>query len=456
MFTLEARSARIELTDRERMRDIVRALRDGGFHGLVESMMQAAEHTAGLRAGKLDANWLAPQPRSPLRRMLPEVVFGPRSLFVLAPAGKRLDAWEVRPQDQASELDAFCDAIDRAVDSRGDDGDVHDSEWRSRRPQLADPGTDLTDDAEAPLMADVSADSDAAMALADDDARSFITDLVRSGSSITDLDDTPMAQYNSVGELYRQGLIEREYLVICRQDHRTLGRVGDMDDGTRQSILQLSCPTCGRRFDEELLRQVHAPSRAAAELVSDGRWRVSWAMSLLVAHGIDEQAITPLAGSAGNGTALRVETLHGRLLVELPDAEFGMQHAYALIRRLRRQSVEFGLVLATEPVADEAYQYLSERVALQQGPMVSVLEGSRAITGDLAAALDEWSIISVRLLAEELIDTLGIDIGAVIEAWMRRRDDTAYSTGEIDLRTDDGAADGPGATVTELSSVSGQ
>jgi hypothetical protein len=435
------------------MRATVRALHESGFLGLVESMMEAAEETAGLEAGALDADWLAPQPQSPLRRMLPEVVFGSRSLFVLTPAGKRLDAWEVRPQDTPSALDDFCDAIDRAIGSLDGDSGTPDNEWRARSLQLTDPGIDLAGDVEPSLAFDATADRDAAMALADDDARSFITDLVRSGSSITDLDDTPMSHYSSVAELYRQELIEREYLVICRQDHRTLGRVGDLDDGARQSILQLSCPTCGRRFDDELLRQVHSPSRTAAELVTAGRWRVWWAASLLVAHGIDEQAITPLAGSAGNGTALRVETLHGRLLVELPDAEFGMQHAYALIRRLRRQSVEFGLVLATEPVADEAYQYLSERVALQQGPMVSVLEGSRSIVGDLGDALDEWSIISVRSLAEELIDTIGIDIGAVIEAWMRRQGDAGDPTGEIDLRTGTGIGEGQ-ATVTELPSVS--
>ncbi|MBW3605070.1 MAG: hypothetical protein KY460_09205, partial [Actinobacteria bacterium] len=371
-------------------------------------------------------------------------------LFVLAPAGKRLDAWEVRRKDDPSGLDDFCAAVDTAVDAVGSDDAPSDNEWRPRHLQLAEPGADLGNDIEVSVAAAEGADRATAMALADDDARSFITDLVRSGSSITDLDDSPMARYTSVAELYRQGLIEREYLIICRQDHRTLGRVSDMDDDTRRSILQLSCPTCGRRFDEELLRQVHAPSRTAAELVSEGRWRASWALGLLVDHGVDEKSVTQLAGSGGNGTALRVEALHGRLLVELPDAEFGMQHAYALIRRLRRQSIEFGLVLATEPVADEAYQYLSERVAMQQGPMVSVLEGSQSIVEELGSALDEWSVISVRLLAEELIDTIGIDVGAVVEAWMRAQGDDTHTTGEIDLRTDDDAP-AQGATVTELS-----
>ena len=120
---------------------------------------------------------------------------------------------------------------------------------------------------------------------------------------------------------------------------------------------------------------------------------------------------------------------------ELPEAEFGMQHAYALIRRLQRQGIEFGLVLATEPVADDAYQYLSDRVARNQGPMVSVLEGSQAINDEFADAINEWSIISVRMLGEELIDTTGVDFGAIIEEWMRRQldNDEPEELPEIDL-----------------------
>jgi hypothetical protein len=447
MFVLEARSARMELE--HRLRPIVSRLHGGQYRAMTESMLQAAEAAAGLEPDTLDADWLAPQPGTTVRRPLPEVFFADGSLFVLAPAGKRVDAWEVRLQDRASQLDRFCDDVTGAARDAGVDGeDGADIEWREHtltaRPLTGDLGVEpqrssehATDEQRA-----------AAAALADDDARSFITDLVRSGSSITDFDDSPMSQYRSVGELHRYGLIEREYVVVCRQDHRTLGRVGDMSDQARQSILQLSCPTCGRRFDEELLRQVHAPSRAAMELVNDGSWRSLWVGAMLRDLGITEDEVTELTGSGGNGAALRIDTSHGRLLIELPAAEFGMQHAHALIRRLRRQSVEFGLVLATETVADEAYQYLGDRAARHQGPMVSVLEGARAITEGLPEALDEWSVISVRMLAEELMETTGMDIGALIEAWMRR-EAAAQTTGEIDLRDED-----DGASVTELSRAS--
>lgn len=88
--------------------------------------------------------------------------------------------------------------------------------------------------------------------------------------------------------------------------------------------------------------------------------------------------------------------------------------------------------------------------------MISVLEGSRAITQGIGDAIDEWSIIAVRLLAEELIDTTGIDFGAVIEAWMRREPGLAASGDEIDLRDGEGSEDADGATVTELSRAYGQ
>jgi hypothetical protein len=467
MFVLEARSARIELTDRERMRAVARQVHGARYLGLVEHMLEAAEHAAGLESGSLSTEWLAPQPQTSLRRTVPEVFFGRDAVLVLAPAGKRVDVWEVRHRDRTSELDEFCDTLTTALDKVGlpDTSDDPDIEWRPRTVQV-DGQAALGDDGGQPASEASDADRAAAHALADDDARSIVVDLVRSGSAITDFDDSPISRYRSVAELHRQGLIEREYLIVCRQDHRTLGRVSDMDDETRQSILQLTCPTCGRRFSEELLRQVHAPSRAAMELVGDGRWRATWALSLLADLGIDASAVTQLPGAGGNGIALRVDTLQGRLLIELPATEFGMQHAYAMIRRLRRQGAEFGLVLATEPVADEAYQYLSDRVAHDQGPMISVLEGSRAITQGLAEAIDEWSIIAVRLLAEELIGTTGIDIGAVIEAWMRREPERADVTGEIDLRSaacdadvtdDDSDGHGAeGATVTELSHAFGQ
>lgn len=456
MFVLEARSARIELSDRARMRAVARQVHGATYRGLVEHMLEAAEQAAGLPGGSLDTGWLAPQPQTSLRGTVPEVFFGADSVFVLAPAGKRVDVWEVRRRDRSSWLDEFCAAVTAAVERVGlpdapeELSDGLSIEWRPRTVQLDSADTDLGQDPGQPAPEMSQADRDAAHALADDDARSLVADLVRSGSSITDFDDSPMSQYRSVGELHRQGLIEREYLIVCRQDHRTLGRVSEMDDDTRQSILQLTCPTCGRRFNEELLRQVHAPSRAAMELVSDGRWRATWALSLLEDLGIEGRSVRQLPGAGGNGVALRIDTLQGRLLVELPAAEFGMQHAYAMIRRLRRHSTEFGLVLATEPVADEAYQYLRDRVTRDQGPMISVLEGSRTIAQGLGEAIDEWSVIAVRQLAEELIDATGIDFGAVIEAWMRRDPRQEQSNGEIDLHEGQ-AGDDEGANVTELS-----
>lgn len=454
MFLLEARSAQIELTDPRQVRAVARHLQDVGFRGLVSQMLDAGERAARLPEGTLDADWLVPQPHSAARRTVPELFFDTDAVFVLVPAGMRLDVWEVRQSGHAPGLGDFCDVVGEAIAAGVDDVDVP-LEWRPRTSphtsgdeHAADDRVDADD-----LTAEARA---AASALADDDARSVIVDLVRSGSSITDFDDSPVARYGSVAELHRQGLIEREFLVVCRQDHRTLGRIGDLDDDTRHSILRLSCPTCGRRFDEELLREVHAPSRAAVDLVTEGRWRGTWALSLLADHGLDQRRISRLPGAGGNGLALRVDAPQGRLLVELPATEFGMQHAYAMIRRLHREGCQFGLVLATEPVADEAHQYVSERVSHDHGPMISILEGSRAIQQEIGDAIDEWSMIAVRLQAEELIDAAGMDLGVVIDAWMRETTDHVDATGEIDPRSYDDHEVRDGATVTELSRVFGE
>ena len=91
--------------------------------------------------------------------------------------------------------------------------------------------------------------------------------------------------------------------------------------------------------------------------------------------------------------------------------------------------------------------------------MVSVLEGSQAIQDELTEAINEWSIISVRMLGEELINTTGVDFGAIIEEWMRRQsvavsaedEDEPVDTGEIDV-TDvaEHVSVGANATITEL------
>jgi hypothetical protein len=455
MFLLEARSAQIELTDPRQLRAVAGHLQDVGFRGVVAQMLDAGERAGNLPEGTLDADWLVPQPHSAMRRMVPELFVDTEALFVLVPAGMRLDVWEVRQHYRTSGLDDFCDVLGEAVAAVVDDVDGP-VEWAPRSsPSMSGDGQAAVD---AVAADDVTPeDRAAATALADDDARSVIVDLVRSGSSITDFDESSVARYGSVAELHRQGLIEREFLVVCRQDHRTLGRVGDLDDDTRRSILQLSCPTCGRRFDEELLREVHAPSRAAVDLVTEGRWRGTWALSLLTDQGLDERTISRLPGAGGNGLALRVDAQQGRLIVELPATEFGMQHAYAMIRRLHRVGCQFGLVLATEPVADEAYQYVSERVSLGHGPLISILEGSRAIQQGIGDAIDEWSMMSVRQQAEELIDAAGMDLGVVIDTWMRATTDHGDATGEIDVRRyDDDHEGGEGATVTELSRVFGQ
>src|SRR5690606_20979238 len=141
----------------------------------------------------------APQPHSALRRLLPEVFFGEGSMFVLAPAGKRVDAWEIRPQSRPSSLDEFCAAVN---DAGRDSNVAHDDDLPSWRPRSLQPRPTEDDLEDFSRSLDELTDEQraAAHALANDDARSFITDLVRSGSSITDFDDSPIAQYPAVAE----------------------------------------------------------------------------------------------------------------------------------------------------------------------------------------------------------------------------------------------------------------
>jgi hypothetical protein len=219
-----------------------------------------------------------------------------------------------------------------------------------------------------------------------------------------------------IEQLLGENLLSKEYLVVCRKDSRTLCQVTNIEDLNEVSGGKLVCPTCGRRFSEELVHEIFAGTEISKQLVTSSRWMTIWLTDLLVQAGLNKEAIAWSATAGDDEVDLMTDELGLRILFELKDREFGLGDAYPFAYRVERYGGNVGIVISTDKVSGEAEKFFQEQRS-KAAASIETLAGARIESG-VRDLIEKYSRSGVQRTLANLAGPLGINIGFLVSKWM--------------------------------------
>ena len=239
--------------------------------------------------------------------------------------------------------------------------------------------------------------------------RGFLVNLAKVGNKARSADAASLLDEESRNELIGAGLIRKEYLLVCRQDSRTICSIPDRDEFESTIGQKLTCTSCGRLFVDELIQDIYALTPSARSLLEGSHWMTLWVTSLLVNSGVQGERIKWNA-AAGDDELDIVAEIHGlKVFFELKDREFGLGDAYPFSFRIERYGGDVGVVVTTESVADEADKFFEEQKR-RGNTVVSVVDGEKDIPQKLTSLVASLSKLAVRQSVAGAEERFGFDI----------------------------------------------
>ena len=433
MFDLIKKETRAEIRGSEEFSIIRRGLQQNGYSPALASMEDALCDALGVNRGRLSLSSMLYD-----RRMyrgtsdaasLGEFFMHEDSLFLVAPTGGKLIVWELRSHSNPSRIGEFLTSLENTVRGRFDGRRVRgmEFEWRDqspgariggrlfRRPEARTQEGRLNTRASEYNEADVNNSA----LLARKGIRGFLVNLAKVGNKARSADAASLLDEESRNELIGAGLIRKEYLLVCRQDSRTICSIPDRDEFESTIGQKLTCTSCGRLFVDELIQDIYALTPSARSLLEGSHWMTLWVTSLLVNSGVQGERIKWNA-AAGDDELDIVAEIHGlKVFFELKDREFGLGDAYPFSFRIERYGGDVGVVVTTESVADEADKFFEEQKR-RGNTVVSVVDGEKDIPQKLTSLVASLSKLAVRQSVAGAEERFGFDIWPILEGWMAR------------------------------------
>jgi hypothetical protein len=184
-----------------------------------------------------------------------------------------------------------------------------------------------------------------------------------------------------VDRLSKLGLVQREFVIICRKTSQQINRLPDsqvLKDLDKQGLL---C-SCGRRLSEERVEEILTPSETAKKLLDGGKWLGAALLEELEKLGISEQGVL-LNFQQGAEEVDAFFDVEGELgIAELKDKEFSLGHAYPFAGRIGIYKPGYALIVSTEQIAPDVKEHFAKIE-----PQAKVFYAGNL--GDLASTLEE-------------------------------------------------------------------
>lgn len=430
MFVVERQYATAEIREQSEIESVLGELAAKGYQAALRSMLGAAAKAATVPTSRVGVDSLIVRdPRFrvpgtdagvPVGDLLFTVNGGvaDRCYFV-QPFGERLYVFEIRHHCVPTGLPEFRHTLEHAIRNKLDGRRVRamNFEWQI----IKEPPTRLVSGASRLPVPELKTKKPeyseeelrAARLLVGAESRSLLLQLAQIGR-IKAAD----AKLSTVlmDQLFLERLLSKEYLVLCRKDSRTLCQVQSMKDLNEESGGKLVCPTCSRKFSEELVHEILAPTESGKRLVTSSRWMTIWITDLLVQAGLTKDVITWSATSGEDEIDIMTDELGLRILFELKDREFGLGDAYSFAYRVERYGGSLGVVVSTEKVAEEAHKFFQEQRS-KAAASIETLEGSKIETG-VRGLIDKYSRMGVQRTVTNLAGTMGVSVLPLLGSWM--------------------------------------
>lgn len=433
MFDLCRKSTRAEIRSADEFDAIRRGLIAAGFTAVIRSIEDAASDALGVRKGVFNLSKLLADRRmyATVRddALLGEIFIKDDSLFIVMPILNRLSAWELRSHTNPSGHEGFLTLLEATVRQRLDGRRVRgmDFNWKEEKLPLS-PRSRIVRRGLASKSASQLQTKDAgysadelmrAKLIASGGNREFLLGLAKIGNKARSSDAASLLDENSLKELLEAGIIRKEYLLVCRQDSRTICSIPDKARLEATIGGELSCTSCGRAFTDELIQDIYALTGEARALLNGSQWMTIWLTSLLVDSGVPIGAIKWNA-AAGDDELDIVADIHGlKVFFELKDREFGLGDAYPFSFRVERYGGDVAAVVTMVSVAEEAQKFLEEQ-RRRANASIWVIEGEDEIPRNIPALVGSLSKLAVQRSVTGGEERFGFDVWPFLSAWMEK------------------------------------
>lgn len=390
--------------------------------------------TLGIAAGSLTmATMLAD--RRMFNRVRPDGLLGEvfvkgDSLLMLIPDSHRLLAWELRPHASPAQIDQFLVDVENAVRSRLDGRRVRGMEfiWKDDKSPIGQRARMLrarelraTDNRLETHDADFkNVDLERSKLVAQRANREFLLKLAKIGNKARSSDASSLLDGAPLDALMGAGIIRKEYLLVCRQDSRTICSIPDRARLEETIGSELRCTGCGRAFTDEIIQDIYALTPEARTLLNGSHWMTIWVSSCLIDAGVPIEKIK-WSGSAGDDELDIIADIHGlKVFFELKDREFGLGDAYPFSFRVDRYNGDVGVVITMDTIADEAQKFLSEQQH-KANASIQTIEGEANIPPRISAMVGSLSKMAIHRAVAGAEDRFGIDVWPFLKEWMDHR-----------------------------------
>ena len=429
MFVLSGKEARAEIRDQSEIDNVIRKLEGAEVKPLVRAMLHAACGAAGIPRYHLNVNDLLSgrlQYRHPSQLgPLGDVLCYTDRLFLLNPHGKRLMAWEVRHHTSESRLPEFCDSVENAIKLQLDGRRVRGMsfEWKDARTRMTIRRVGLRRPyfQEEPLRTKEASYSEEelkqAKVITSEKHRIFLLGLAQIGKARS-VDAASVANEGVVHPLLEAELIQKEYLVSCKKDSRTLCTISQQSELETPVGSDMRCPVCSRSFKDELIQEIYSLTEIARDLLRSSKWMTVWVTDLIVNSGIPIDQIGWNAEAGDDELDIVATLLNQRIFFELKDREFGLGDAYPFGFRVERYRGDLGVVLTTDKVAEDAKRFFKEEVANRRGVRITFVEGVGGIEERMEELVNDIAKSAIYQFFGEFSERFGIDLVAFVKAWM--------------------------------------
>lgn len=251
--------------------------------------------------------------------------------------------------------------------------------------------------------------------------RLFLQRLIQVGKARS-VDARQDISAETVEPLLARGLVNKEFLVVCRKDSSTLCTAQSKEE---IEGVKFRCSNCGRAFSDEHVQEIYAPAPRAKELTDGSHWMTLWITHLLLTAGVEMSQIA-WGATAGEDELDIVASINGvTVFFELKDREFGLGDAYPFSSRVQRYGGDVGVILSMDRVAEEVVKYLNE----QRGPTIHALAGMGKIESDLRKVLEGIAVNAVLYSVSMLTARSRVDVKPLLQEWMRHRASRALPFG---------------------------
>ncbi len=436
MFIIETKRTAAELRTQNEIDGILRSLPKDDYAPIFRSGAAAILKAVGVTTSpysstcaEIATNMFATEPSrfnvTRSQELIGEMYFRVGNIIALQPVGSWLYAWEAREHAVSSHLSDFCSRVTesakRSIDGRRLRGMSFD--WQESTPpnlrrgmpasraRLVRPMSDLT--TKPADLSDLSTDD--SELLVSRERRDFLVRLAQLGKARS-VDAQAGVQTTHIAPLLERGLVRKEFLVLCRQDSRTLCTIETREELEGESGQKFHCSVCGRSFSKELIQEIYAPTARAKEMLNGSHWMTVWVTSILSRSGIPLSEMSWGATAGEDEIDIVAKVQDQTIFFELKDRVFGLGDAYPFTARVQRYGANAGVIITMEEIAEEAQKFLREQARSLERKIYTI-SGEDEVRKNVPSILGELARTAVIDSFRRGFVRSALDPTPILKAW---------------------------------------